>query len=258
MSSDARARFSWLLAVAAFSQLLTLCSESLAQSGQWFLGVKTQTMNINRRYGDPPGGGAPVPQPPPFYVLRITEIVKGSAAENAGLEEGDMIVSVNGRRVTMPEQLPRLIRGSNGVLNLKLKDYDSPTGYKLKTINLGAGGGPAIGSNNRPGGQRDPTPAQLEEFFVPHIGIYYKRVNYQDGTFGAQLTRDAVPDSPVTRIRMGSTTQLYRLERGDTILEMDGQRFRTDTDVRNHRFETTMQFIDNNTGQTVAGSLTLP
>ena len=47
-----------------------------------------------------------------------------------------MIVSVNGRRVTMPEQLPRLIRGSNGVLNLKLKDYDSPTGYKLKTINL--------------------------------------------------------------------------------------------------------------------------
>ena len=59
MSSDARARFSWLLAVAAFSQLLTLCSESLAQSGQWFLGVKTQTMNINRRYGDPPGGGAP-------------------------------------------------------------------------------------------------------------------------------------------------------------------------------------------------------
>ena len=57
---------------------------------------------------------------------------------------------------------------------------------------------------------------------------------------------------------MGSTTQLYRLERGDTILEMDGQRFRTDTDVRNHRFETTMQFIDNNTGQTVAGSLTLP
>ncbi len=102
------------------------------------------------------------------------------------------------------------------------------------------------------------TPAQLEEHFVPHIGIYYKKVYYQDGTFGAQLTRDAVPSSPATQIRSTAFSQPIRLERGDTIFEMDGQRFRTDDDVKNHRFDTTMRLIDSRTGRTIASSLTLP
>jgi serine/threonine-protein kinase len=112
---------------------------------------------------------------------------------------------------------------------------------------------------NKPrGGQTDPTPVQLEEHFVPHIGIYYKKVYYQDGSFGAQLTRDAVPGSPAAQIRSAASTQRVRLERGDTIFEIDGQRFRTDEEVRNHRLETTMRLIDRRTGRTIAGSLTLP
>ena len=102
------------------------------------------------------------------------------------------------------------------------------------------------------------TLAQLEEHFVPHIGIYYKKVYYQDGTFGAQLTRDAVPSSPATQIRSAAFSQPIRLERGDTIFELDGQRFRTDDDVKNHRYDTTMRLIDSRTGRTIAGSLTLP
>jgi len=102
------------------------------------------------------------------------------------------------------------------------------------------------------------TPAQLEEHFVPHIGIYYKNVYYQDGSFGAQLTRDAVLGSPAAHIRSAASTQLVRLERGDTIFEIDGQRFRTDDDVKNHRFDTTMRLIDSRTGRTISGSLTLP
>ena len=163
-------------------------------------------------------------------MLRITDIVKGSAAAKAGLEKGDMIVSINGRRVTMPEQLPRLVRGSNGVLDLKLKDYDSESGFKRMTINLGSYGG---GGTKPPGGPSDLMQAQLEEYFVPHMGIHYRKVPYDNGTFGAQLTRDAAPGTPATQIRSASSPQLLRLERGDTIFEMDGQRFRTDDEVRN-------------------------
>jgi hypothetical protein len=90
------------------------------------------------------------------------------------------------------------------------------------------------------------------------MGIYYKKVPYQNGTFGAQLTRDAVPGSPATRIRMASSTQLFRLEQGDTIFEMDDQRFLSEADVRNHRFETTMRFIDRNSGRTMAAAFALP
>ena len=28
-------------------------------------------------------------------------------------------------------------------------------------------------------------PAQFDEIYIPHMGIYYKKVPYQDGTFGA-------------------------------------------------------------------------
>ena len=91
------------------------------------------------------------------------------------------------------------------------------------------------------------------------MGIYYQKVVYQDGTFGARLTRDAVPGSPTTQLRMGSSTQLNRLEKGyKPIFEMDGQRFRNEDHVRDHRGETTMRFIDKNTGQTMAAALTLP
>ena len=96
------------------------------------------------------------------------------------------------------------------------------------------------------------------ENFLSHMGVYYRKVPYEDGTFGAQLTRDPVPGSPAAQIRSTANAQAYRLERGDTIFEIDGQRFRTDLDVRSHRLESTIRFIDVRTGQIMAGSFTLP
>jgi S1-C subfamily serine protease len=239
--SDARTHVRCLLSLVTFSFCLVLCTESQAQSGQWLLGVKTETVDAREHtFGDQVGGPA-VRQPPPFYVLRIADVLKDSAADKEGLKKGDMIVAINDRRVTQPDDLPRIVRGSNGVLKIRLKDPTAETGFKEKTIDLRAVGALAAG-----------------EIFIPHIGIYYQKVPYQDGTFGARLTRDAVPGSPATQLRLASATPLYRLEKGDTIFELDGQRFRTEDDVKNHRADTTMRFIDTKTGKTMDVALKLP
>jgi S1-C subfamily serine protease len=125
----------WFIATATFTLLATIYSESWAQRGQWFLGVNTETVDLNRTYGDTPGRPRP-PRRPPFYVVSITKVIKGSAAERAGLEEGDLIIAANNRRVTNHSQLTALIKGSNGTVTLRLKDYESPKGYKDKTITL--------------------------------------------------------------------------------------------------------------------------
>src|SRR5271166_4228993 len=168
MNSHARTHFFWLLSVVTFLLFLALCTEPRAQPGHWVLGVKTESIDINRRAGDPPGQfrRAQPPPSPPFYVLRITDVMKGSDAEKAGLEEGDMIVSINGQRVMKPEQLERLVRGSNGVLKLRMRDYETETGYKLKTIKLGGPGGPVRKGNNPDREKVVPSTNETDEIFI--------------------------------------------------------------------------------------------
>jgi hypothetical protein len=88
------------------------------------------------------------------------------------------------------------------------------------------------------------------------MGLYYEPVMYDNGTFGVRLTRDAVAGSPAHRIQL-STGPSY-LEQGDIIFEMDGQRFRSPDDVRNHRGRTTMKFVNIRTGETMSAWFDLP
>jgi PDZ domain len=247
MTSDARKGFGYRSCALTLTMTLVLCAESPAQSSQWMLGVRTETISENHMIaGDPPGGMRRGGGYVTVYMLRITDVLAGSAAERAGLKRGDVIESVNGRSVKNPNDLTRLVRGSSGVLDLSLKGRN---GGRTKKIDLRVTG--AVGGGGT-------VPTQLEEVYVPHMGIYYKKVPYQNGTFGAQLTRDAVPGSPASQFVLGGSPQLSRLEQGDTIFEMDAQRFQTDDDVRNHRSSTTFRFVDSRTGQTMAGSFTLP
>jgi formylglycine-generating enzyme required for sulfatase activity/serine/threonine protein kinase len=109
-----------------------------------------------------------------------------------------------------------------------------------------------------PAGKPGVNLTEVVEIQVPHLGIWYKKAPRNDGTFGAQLTRDPVQGSPMAQLRMSNDTKLYRLERRDTIIELGGQGFRTPDDVWNHWFETTMLFVDQRTGQVKSASLTIP
>jgi S1-C subfamily serine protease len=241
MGTVSRRRIYQLECVAMFSLLSAFCTDSQAQNGPWMLGVRTETISIRRfTPGDPVGAQARYRPSSVAYVLRITDVIQGSAAEKAGLEVGDRIGSVNGESVTRHDQLVRAVKQSNGVVTLWV-DNDTRGGIKIIDLR-------GTGATGAAGG----------EIFISHIGIYYEKLTYQDGTFGARLTRNAVANSPAAQLRIGSSAQLYALQKGDTIFEMDGQRFRTEDDARNHRFETTMRFINKNTGQTFEAALTLP
>ena len=94
-----------------------------------------------------------------------------------------------------------------------------------------------------------PTPAKPRGTYAANLGIYYEAVTYADGTFGAKLTADPKPGSPAAGLR---------LEPGDTIYELDGQRFRTAADVLNHRYRTSMLFINVRTNAPQAAAVVLP
>jgi hypothetical protein len=139
-------------------------------------------------------------------------------------------------RRPMPRQA---MRPQIGISRL-LDDREPEVGPDLGGVDIGGGGAAAPG----------------DEVYVPHMGIYYQPVPYDNGTFGARLTRDAAGGTPAAQIRLSNGPS--RLERGDTIFEMDGMRFRTPADFRNHRAYTTMRFIDSRTGRTYWASFNLP
>jgi membrane-associated protease RseP (regulator of RpoE activity) len=201
MSCDARAGFDGRICIVAFTLCLVFGAESTAQPGQWMLGVRTETISETQMLaGDPPGVRRQRPNTTTVYMLRVSDVIDGSAADKAGLKRGDVIESVNDKSVRTHNDLIRIVRGSNGVVELDLKTRN---GRKTKKIDLRAGGG---------------EPPAAGEIFVQHIGIYYEKVANQDGTFVARLTRDAVAGSPTTQIRVATSPQLLRLEKGDAII----------------------------------------
>ena len=81
-------------------------------------------------YNPNPGGTVPIPG------LRITQVTYGSAAQRAGLEVGDTIVTINQAPATDPQTLRRVIARSGGVLNLTVKNGRPPYSYVDITANL--------------------------------------------------------------------------------------------------------------------------
>lgn len=87
------------------------------------------------------------------------------------------------------------------------------------------------------------------EIYAANLGIYYEKVDYGDGTFGARLTRDAAPGTPGGS--MG-------LEKGDTIFALDDQRFRTPQDVLAHTQATKVDIVNVRTNQPQSATVNLP
>jgi hypothetical protein len=84
-----------------------------------------------------------------------------------------------------------------------------------------------------------PQPPIYQGHFAPNLGIYYEPQRYSDGTFGARLIRPPAPNSPAA---------LAGFESGDVILELDGQRLATPSNVLAHTAQTTVRFINVRTG----------
>ncbi len=57
----------------------------------------------------------------PYFKPEIGAVQPGTPAEEAGLQQGDLILSLNGQKVARWEELSRLIRSSDGPLELQVR-----------------------------------------------------------------------------------------------------------------------------------------
>jgi S1-C subfamily serine protease len=111
------------------------------------LGVFTQVVPVPA-FGNPGGGPAfAYVNPgqggyPSQYGLMITGLTPGGAAQRAGLEIGDIIVSANGQPTPNVQMLRYVLNSSNGYVNLNVRNVRPPHAYVQVPAYLGGGGFP--------------------------------------------------------------------------------------------------------------------
>jgi hypothetical protein len=91
-----------------------------------------------------------------------------------------------------------------------------------------------------------PPPSDL---FASNLGVYYQKTPYLDGTFGARLTRYPVANSPAAQLK---------LEPGDTIFALNGQRFTAPDDIQSHTQQTTVEFVNVRTNGSQKSDVYIP
>jgi hypothetical protein len=93
-------------------------------------------------------------------------------------------------------------------------------------------------------GQQSPQP-----LFAPNLGIYYEKVPYTNGTFGARLTSDPIPNSPASQLP---------LDVGDVIYMLDGKRMTATEDILRYGNPTHVDYIDATDRSQKSGDVNIP
>ncbi|MFO0909319.1 MAG: PDZ domain-containing protein [Isosphaeraceae bacterium] len=137
--------------------------------------------------------------------MKVTGVDEGGLAQKAGLEPGDVIVSVNRIPVTNVETLSAALRKSGSRLELMVRD--TRTG-KDTPIAMDLGGEPAVAAPGRPAAPPD----------VPGTPASGQRL----GVVGEVVFYDAESAVKVTEVEPGSPADRAGLRPGDVIVEADG------------------------------------
>jgi hypothetical protein len=92
-------------------------------------------------------------------------------------------------------------------------------------------------------------PLVQDELQAGNLGISYEVIRYSDGTIGARLTRFPAPNSGGAQIG---------LEPGDVVFALDNVRFQQPGDILNHRYQTSVYFVNVRTGMVEVRWANLP
>lgn len=148
-------------------------------------------------------------------VLRVTGVERGSPAQQAGIEPGDIIAGANGAALTTPEQLDALAR-RGGNLSLIVVDVNTGRGLEVNIpLERGAGGQPPVAAEPVPADANanvTPKPATPPAAGAPRsLGISAEPIALGQRTALKVVRVD--PDSPGARAG---------LEPGDVIVAANG------------------------------------
>ena len=148
----------------------------------------------------------------------VAEPQKDSPASKAGIESGDVIVSVNDKTVRDARELARMISGMPPNTSVKLGLIRQG---QEKTVTLTLGELP-----NQRQASAEPQDREQAGTEVPKIGLTLAPAGKVAGSGSSGVV--------VTSVQPGSVAADHGFQTGDVILDVGGKSVSSPTDVRNH------------------------
>ncbi|MEO6455421.1 MAG: PDZ domain-containing protein [Ginsengibacter sp.] len=174
--------------------------------------------------------------------VRITDVSKGTAAESAGLKEGDIITKIDNKKIADPEELMDVVRSykpKNEVKiyyqrNGKAAETKATLGERkesrMRTFSFNNKDMPAMDGDMMKDFKFEMPPMPKSHFF--NFGMpSHKRLGIQiedtDNDSGARITT----------IAAGSAAEKAGLKKDDVITEIDGQKVKNTSEVKEQVLE---------------------
>jgi len=168
--------------------------------------------------------------------VKITDVIKGSGAEKAGLQKDDIITSVNDKKITSPEDLMKAVRSYKPDDNIKI-DYLRNNKKKDVKVKLGETKGRNRGyffkhdNPDMPGNgfnfKMPKVPNLPDNFYVdrfwnnnPKLGI---KIEDTENGSGAKIRN----------VEEGSSADKAGLKKDDIITEVNGKKVNNVDEIRN-------------------------
>jgi serine protease Do len=149
----------------------------------------------------------------------VADVTKGSAAEKAGIQRGDVIVEYNGKRLEEGSDLPRLVAATKPGTDVKVKIVRDKR-EKDVTVHV---------SEMKDTDLEEGSEESNKEESSAELGI---SVSELDSQTARQLGLDTEEGVLITRVKVSSAAEDAGLARGDVILEINRQPVK---DVQDYR-----------------------
>jgi hypothetical protein len=170
--------------------------------------------------------------------VRVLTVKPGSAADKAGLRDGDLIVAINGRRVGELDDMGRALRNMPAGARISVK---AERQSQQVTVEVTLGRRPAEETAGGAGGNRLPAPAPREGAPLerelqagadaaprPSLGITVTPVTEASRErYGLNVSRGAM----ISSVRSGSPADRAGLPLGAVIVALDGTRIDSPDDL---------------------------
>ncbi|HDQ93353.1 MAG TPA: PDZ domain-containing protein, partial [Synergistetes bacterium] len=141
----------------------------------------------------------------------VSDVVKGSPAEKAGISRGDVIIEMNGKKIVDHRDVVVGVRQQLAGQKVEIKILRRGV---EKKINVTLGNVPSVSAAGV-------SPAQPAPRVAARLGITVSPVTEETmDEFGFSSDHGVV----VTEVQPGSVGNRLRLNRGDVILEINGQK----------------------------------
>lgn len=149
----------------------------------------------------------------------ISDVTKGSAADKAGLERGDVIVEYNGKPLTVGNELPRLVAATKPGAEVKLKIIRDKK-EKIVPVTVGTMKDTELASGES---------ESEDERGTAELGLSVKEL---DSETARQLEMDKEEGVVVMRVKVNSPAEEADIQRGDVILEINRKPIKSVDDYR--------------------------